>query len=279
MKYLNTYLVCNIYKQFLTLNLPLKVILILITKLLLTKLSVSDSHVALQEVVHFLHRLLLKFCWLENTNHSLLMIWFPTFIIFCLNHKLSRNNTLRTTIIRHNKTHLLLHSSWALWAKSQSPSPVSDLVVTSWFGALWPGLQHFCQSKKGTISQDVRSPDFKSTHSFTKSTFFRPLKHVSGKMRMKSMSGPFRGNTFECFSFFSAVHMLRHTAANVSLSHSDLEGECVVVSERVGYVTPDVSASPSPFPVSHSPKAFMGSTSFSVNDLSLGNSFSMRATS
>lgn len=38
---------------------------------ILTKFSVSDAHVALQEVVHFLYRLLLKFCRLENTNNSI----------------------------------------------------------------------------------------------------------------------------------------------------------------------------------------------------------------
>lgn len=37
---------------------------------ILTKFSVSDAHVALQEVVHFLYCLLLKFCWLETTNNS-----------------------------------------------------------------------------------------------------------------------------------------------------------------------------------------------------------------
>lgn len=33
-----------------------------------TKLCVSDPHVALQEVVHFLYCFLIKFCWLQNKN-------------------------------------------------------------------------------------------------------------------------------------------------------------------------------------------------------------------
>lgn len=35
----------------------------------LTQVGVSDAHVALQEVVHLLYRLLLKFCRLGNKTH------------------------------------------------------------------------------------------------------------------------------------------------------------------------------------------------------------------
>lgn len=36
--------------------------------MIVTKFCVSNAHVALQEVIHLLHRLLFKFCWLQKTN-------------------------------------------------------------------------------------------------------------------------------------------------------------------------------------------------------------------
>lgn len=49
---------------------------------ILTKFSVSYAHVALQEVVHFLYSLLLKFCWLQNTNTSVSIIYLLRF--YCI---------------------------------------------------------------------------------------------------------------------------------------------------------------------------------------------------
>lgn len=48
--------------------------------MILTKFSVSDAHVALQEVIHLLYRLLLKFCWLQKTKIIISFIHYLSFI-------------------------------------------------------------------------------------------------------------------------------------------------------------------------------------------------------
>lgn len=156
-------------------------------------------------------------------------------------------------------TYLILYSRRALGAKSQSPLPWTDLVLTGGFGALWPGLKHFCQSEEKqhhcscNNTRTFSSEHYKKKTSYGFYKLFEALKSSAVCLTAKNADN----------------YLMFWLTRRVKLQHTILSG-CVWIL-KVNVLCGDR--------VSHSPKAFIGSDSLRVKVWSLGSSLSMRATS